>query len=117
MKNLVFITNSNPFPGNSGGTKKTRLLIDNLLNRGYVIDLLFLTLPSDERKNIDLLIDKYKNSSINIHFCENKNNIRSVKNFIKSIFLFINIHLCNFYMLKNFTVIRFYCKSLPQIFF
>lgn len=84
MKRILFLTNTLPFPGNSGGTKKTKMIIDNLVSLSYHIDLFFLLLPSDNMSAVYAFKKEYE-TKINISFVLNKNNKRNVFNYGKSL--------------------------------
>lgn len=82
MKTILFLTNMFPFPGNSGGTIKTRKLIDGLLENNKLI-LCFL--DTNRGNQIDLWKNEYAGQEIVFKRVYNGNNIRSVKNMLFSI--------------------------------
>ncbi len=84
MKTILFLTNMNPFPGCSGGTIKTRKLVDGLIEAGYCIYLCYLDVNSED--NSESWRQLYKNKNISIFRVYNGQNIRSLRNLISSIF-------------------------------
>lgn len=82
MKTILFLTNMFPFPGNSGGTIKTRRLIDGLIENNKVI-LCFI--DTNQVDTTDMWKIEYANHNLTFIRVYNGNNTRSIKNMLLSI--------------------------------
>ena len=83
MKKIVFLTNSIPYPGNSGGTKITKKLLDSLLDQEKEIALFFLSFNDTDRNLYLNFSNEYSNKLY--FYCANcRHNKRSLLNLLKS---------------------------------
>lgn len=91
MKKILFITNAMPYPGVSGGTRNTKLMLENFIKQGYSITLLFLLLPGYNENELQEFKTLYPN--LNIYYFLNTNNRRSISNMFKSMLSFIPLNV------------------------
>ena len=81
--NLIYITNILPFIANSGGTIVSKKVLEGLIENGHRIHLFFLDI-SDGTESM-YYEEKYNGILESYNFVHNGNNVRSIKNFLKSV--------------------------------